>query len=68
MSMQSFYKLRNELCIGKHEEVEILVVDKAHEGHQGIVKTKQLLTIANLVPWFKTRRRVLRGREACVTV
>nr|XP_034319592.1 uncharacterized protein K02A2.6-like [Crassostrea gigas] len=58
MSMQSFYKLRNELCIGKHEEMEILlrgsrlvipsslqrkIVDIAHEGHQGIVKTKQLL-------------------------
>lgn len=25
MSMQSFFKLRNELCIGKHEEMEILL-------------------------------------------
>lgn len=55
MSMES---LRNELCIGKHEEMEILlrgsrlvipsslqrkIVDIAHEGHQGIVKTKQSL-------------------------
>lgn len=53
-----FFKLRNELCIRKNEEMEILlrrsrlvipssvqrkIVDIADEGHQGIIKTKQLL-------------------------
>lgn len=72
MSMQSFYKLRNELCIRKHEEMEILlrgsrlvipsslqrkIVNIAHEGHQGIVKTKQLLREKIWFPWNRLNGR-----------